>query len=213
MFVSDRPDAYETVYEELTGRLAEVDWPAVGPGIGARVHQNGLDFSIFNLPVRVDASGVRVAGETGLETSLRIICCHYVLRGGGGRLKGEWAAYRDFKDAAPFVAAYRRLVDESLGRAFSGRGRDLVRAAANLGGLAVDDVPGDVALGFLALPRLPLRLTFYEADEDFGAEARVLFDRGAEDYLDVECLAVIAYLLAELLIAGPARSPRAASPE
>jgi hypothetical protein len=206
MFDSDRPDAYERVYQELASRLAGVDWPAVGPAVGAATVKDGLEFSIFNLPVRVDASGVRVAGQTGLDTALRIICCHYVLRGGGGRLTGDWAAYRDFKDAAPFVTAYLRLVDESLGRSFSGRGPDLVRAASALGGFAVDDVPGDVALGFSALPRLPLRLTFYEADEDFPAEARVLFDGGADGFLDMECLAVTGYLLAELLRAraGPA---------
>jgi hypothetical protein len=208
MFDSDRPDAYEKVYQELIGRLAQVDWPAVGPRIGADVHDEGLDFFIFDHPVRVDASGVRRAGDPGQATAMRIICCHYVLRGRGGPPVGQWAAYRDFRDAAPFAAAYHRLVDESLGRAFSGRGGDLVRAAADLGGFAVDDVPGDVALGFTALPRVPLRLSFYEADEDFAAEARVLFDQGAEDFLDVECLAVTGYLLARLLIANLAPSVR-----
>jgi hypothetical protein len=201
MFDSDRPDVYEKVYQELVGRLAGTDWSRAAAGIGARVHGQGLEFSMFSHPVQVDASGVMVAVDSGLETAMRIVCCHYVLHGGGGRLAGEWVSYRDFKDSAPFFAAYHRLVDVALGRTFSGRGAELDRAARALGGFEVDDIPGDLAFGFTALPLVPLRLSFYEADEDFEAEARILFDRGADGFLDMECLAVTGYLLAELLAA------------
>ncbi len=204
MFDSERPEAYQRVYEQLIPRLATVDWPKTADGIGARADGHGLEFEIFTRPVRVDAGGVTPRGSADLPVAMQIICCHYVLQGGGGRLTGEWVSYRDFKDAAPFYAAYHRLVDVALGRTFSGRGPELVVAARSLDAWAVDDVPGDVALGFLALPRVPLRLSFYEADEDFEAEARVLFDRGADGFLDMECLAVTGYLLAELLAAAAA---------
>jgi len=207
MFDSERPEAYQRVYEQLIPRLEAVDWPETADGIGARADGEGLQFEIFTHPVRVDVGGVTARGPADLPVAMRIICGHYVLRGGGGRLEGEWVSYRDFKDEAPFYASYHRLVDVALGRTFSGRGPELLRAARALGAFTVDDIPGDVALGFLALPRVPLRLSFYEADEDFEAEARVLFDRGADGFLDMECLAVTGYLLAKLLAAEAVPSP------
>ncbi|MBU0516688.1 MAG: DUF3786 domain-containing protein [Proteobacteria bacterium] len=207
MFDSERPEAYRRVYHQLIPRLGEVDWPGVADDIGAVAGSDGTLFEIFNRPVRADAAGVTALGPGHLPVAMRIICCHYVLRGGGGRIKGEWVSYRDFKDAAPFFAADHRMVDVSLGRTFSGRGPELVRAGRSLGAFEADDIPGDPAFGFKALPRVPLRLSFYEADEDFEAEARVLFDRGADGFLDMECLAVTGYLLAELLLADVAPSP------
>jgi len=50
-----------------------------------------------------------------------------------------------------------------------------------------------------ALPKLPLMFTFYDADEDFPAEAKVLYDAAALDFLDLECLAVLGGILVEEL--------------
>ena len=48
---------------------------------------------------------------------------------------------------------------------------------------------------FAALPKLPLELRFYDADEEFPAEAKVLYDLTAPNFLDLECLAALAHIL------------------
>ena len=53
---------------------------------------------------------------------------------------------------------------------------------------------------FRALPRVPLLLLFNDADEEFPAEARILFRANAERILDMECLAILGWLLSSKLI-------------
>ena len=48
-----------------------------------------------------------------------------------------------------------------------------------------------------ALPRIPLLLLFNDADDEFAAQCAILFERRADRYLDMECLAIIGSLLAD----------------
>jgi hypothetical protein len=54
----------------------------------------------------------------------------------------------------------------------------------------------DVAFRFEALPRIGMLLLFNDADDEFGAESRVLFERRTETYLDMECVAILGARLA-----------------
>jgi hypothetical protein len=56
---------------------------------------------------------------------------------------------------------------------------------------------------FQALPCLPLLLVFYDRDEDFPASCKVLFDKAAPTWLDMECLAVLGWILSDLLVKEP----------
>jgi hypothetical protein len=52
---------------------------------------------------------------------------------------------------------------------------------------------------FFALPKVPVLMLFNDADEEFAARCAVLFERRAEKYLDMECLAMVGMLLFERL--------------
>jgi hypothetical protein len=52
---------------------------------------------------------------------------------------------------------------------------------------------------FTALPQIPVSMLFKDADEEFVARCAVLFERRAENYLDMECLAMVGMLLFEYL--------------
>ena len=80
---------------------------------------------------------------------------------------------------------------------FSGRCVELKKACESLGGREVKR--GDVCYEFDAFPWLSLRLEFWDADEDFPAQASVLTDRYATDYVHYETLGCILSDLLEKL--------------
>ena len=57
----------------------------------------------------------------------------------------------------------------------------------------------DLCMHFNALPKIPVLLLFNDSDEEFPAQCAVLFERRAENYLDMECLAMVGMLLFEHL--------------
>ncbi len=83
---------------------------------------------------------------------------------------------------------------------FGGRLSVLEGAARAAGGYPpAEALPYHLAVRFDALPRVPLLLLFNDADEEFPADCRVLFEQRAEHFLDAESLAMLARLLAREL--------------
>jgi len=54
-----------------------------------------------------------------------------------------------------------------------------------------------------ALPKIPILLLFNGADEEFPARCAMLFERRAEKYLDMECLAIAGWALSAYLLDAP----------
>jgi hypothetical protein len=194
-------DNYELVYEELLRELADVDLSKVSADLSGPYHGDHLEIQFLGESYRISNQGIWKADAKEPNVSVRIVLCRYLLQAGQGKLTGEWRSYRDFKDSAFFISNFQVNVEERIARYFSGRASDLEEAAKDLDGEPYGDFQtGDVCYYFQALPKVPLLLVFYDKDADFPASCKVLFDRSAPAWLDMECLAVLGWILADLLI-------------
>ncbi|MCF8105582.1 MAG: DUF3786 domain-containing protein [Desulfohalobiaceae bacterium] len=59
--------------------------------------------------------------------------------------------------------------------------------------------PAEAALLFQPLPRVPVLLVFWDREEEFEAEARLLFDETVTEHLDIESILFLSERLTELL--------------
>lgn len=122
----------------------------------------------------------------------------------GAVLQGDWVGFERLRDTAPFSAAFRRGILEPLARSFTGHLEALASALAALGGAPLGQA--DLSYQVPAFDCIPLRLLFWEGDEEFPAQANLLFDRSATDFIHGESIVSIAMLLLRLL-AGHAGLP------
>jgi len=137
-----------------------------------------------------------VSREDGSSAGAReaLIVLHYLVQADGARVQGRWVAYRDLPGARYHEPAFVAEVERPLSMGLAGRLEALRAWAAEVGRPV--DVPGDVAVAWDVLPRVPLLLVFNEADEEFPASARVFFDATAPNYLPTEDLSVLAEIAA-----------------
>jgi hypothetical protein len=127
-----------------------------------------------------------------------ILLLHYLVHADGMANTGEWVAYRDLPGARYHEPAFKAEVEGPLSRGLQGR-LEALRAWARENARALD-LPGDVTAAWEILPRVPLLIIFNEADEEFPASARVLFDITAPNYLPTEDLSVLAELAVQYLL-------------
>lgn len=106
----------------------------------------------------------------------------------GAANTGEWLPYRELKSASPFAAAFRRGILEPIAATFSGQGDALAEAVKSLRGQQLSDT-GFLLWAFLCMP---VKLNFWDVDEEFPAQANMLFDRNSTDFNHVESVATIA---------------------
>lgn len=109
---------------------------------------------------------------------------------------GQWVSYRNFADAAPLIGYFSNAVEGALATSFSGRTEALASACSAIGGQPSEsELAYEIKFRFQALPRIALLLLYNDADEAFGAQAKVLFQQSADQFLDPECLAMLGHAL------------------
>jgi hypothetical protein len=200
MFDQETASTYEGVYKELLAQLSSVALADRAHGLGGSQTEDGMELTMFQRRFLITSKGVEALDGGGVPVRKRIIMCKYILQGGSVPLTGQWVAYREFKDSSFFMSTFRSRVEDRLARHFSGRKDALETACKALNGQPAYGMGGDLCFRFEALPRVPLLLIFYEGEEGLPPGATVLFDRSASAFLDMECLAVLGWILTDELI-------------
>ncbi len=196
MFESERPDVYEAVYVGLVERLAGADIARAADDLGLALRGGEALVRLLGRGYLVGKEGVRADDGGKAAFTHRIVLAYYLLHGGRGEPAGRFVPYRELPGGADFARNLAQTVEGRLAGFFAGRLKDLAHAARALGGAqAAGEARADAAYEFTALPKLPLMITFYDADEDFPAEAKLFYDLLAPNFLDLECLAVLGLVL------------------
>jgi hypothetical protein len=139
--------------------------------------------------------------ETDIEIPIQeqILVLHYMLASAAPSLAGQWVAYREIPGASFYFSAFVKRAIDPVKNVFGQNLAGLSDAAAQLNGRAIE--PGDVGFEFDFFPHAPLQLILYAADEEFPAEANILFDRTIGEILSPEDIAWLAGMLVYRLIA------------
>jgi hypothetical protein len=194
---------FETHYKDYLADIANIDLPARSATLDISVEAEGKRAVIpyFGRDCRVSSEGIADPQGKRPDYGACLLMLKYLLLC-PPRLPvdDEWVNYRDLKDSGPLTVYFNDNVLNVLSRRYSGRKTELEAAAADLDGRPpANDYPYDVAVVFRPLPRVPVLLLFNDADDEFPAQASVLFERRAERFLDAECLAVLGGALVEEL--------------
>lgn len=107
----------------------------------------------------------------------------------GAKVRGEFVPFRQVKRAAPFDPAFKRTVLNVLAQTFSGKGDLMEKACIALGGKPIRQ--GDVGYVIKALEEIPVTAIFWDGDEEFDAQANILFDADITDFIHEETVCCI----------------------
>lgn len=102
---------------------------------------------------------------------------------------GRFVPYRQVKRAAPFAPAFQKRVLIPLAKAFEGHEEALRAACEKLGGTPAS--PGDVSYIIPAFDCMPVQVCFWDGDEEFEAQANILFDADITDFLHEETVVCV----------------------
>jgi hypothetical protein len=141
--------------------------------------------------------------ETQVPLQEQVLILHY-LQGCQPRLEGRWVAYREIPGAGFYFGAFVKRAVDPLKKVFGRNVTALQQAGAKLGAKSIET--GLAGFRLDLLPYAPIQVIVWEGDDEFEAEANILFDATAGRYLSPEDAAWLASLAVYRLIAlaGPA---------
>ena len=197
---------FDEIYNRYIADVSAIDLNRVSRRLGIDVDGDTAMIPFYGITHRVSARGVMDAQNNRPIHAVSVILCKYLLSCPREEpaASGEWIKYHNFKDAAPFASGFRNTAEHPIGKAFSGRLDELEKASLALAGLPGDaPISCDLTIRFPVLPKVNLLMVFNDADEEFPADCSLLFERHADAYLDMECLAMLGMILAVWLRRGP----------
>jgi len=165
--------------------------------------QGALRIPFLNRLYRLSCPGLEFtdASTDNKEVPLQeqVLILHYLQADMPAGSSGGWVAYREIPGATFYFGAFVKRAVDPLKKTF---GQDIAgfgRAAARLRGEPLEI--GDAGYEFRVFPKIPVRMLLYAGDEEFPAEANILFDRSIGRMLSPEDVAWMAGMLVYRLIA------------
>ncbi len=179
-----------------------VDYLARAEPLGLSIEGGALVIPLYDDVYLL--SGTGVVARNGIEPSaaVNVMLCKYVLTHQGEAEVGRdrLVTYREFRDSGPLTSYFTTNTNKTIESTFSGNISELSRRALAIGGEIITSDSYDLSLEFYAFPRIPVILNFNDQDELFPAVCSVLYRSSAEQFLDMECLAMTGTLLTGKLI-------------
>jgi hypothetical protein len=137
-------------------------------------------------------------GEGKAHINCRGVLIYYLIHGGehGGEPVGEFQLLHQFSSGV-FTGGGKDLnwMARSLTKIFGGKRETGLaafrRVMAVLGAMeTAAKASADASFSYRLLPKLPVQIDYYAADDEFPCEVKFLFDRHALNFLPFETLAV-----------------------
>jgi len=199
--MAEKSKVFEQTYEAYLAQIAGLDFNFITNTLGVKADGDDVTIPFFGKPYQVSAQGITDSSGQKPHLAICVILCKYLLMCPLVEpLGGNWRAFKDFKDAAPLVRAFSNTVTRPIAETYSGRLSELEAAGKKMGGYTPnEEFPYDLCIQFDALPKVPLLLLFNDRDEEFPAQCGVLFEKRTEQFLDMECLAMVGMLFFEYL--------------
>ena len=122
----------------------------------------------------------------------------YLYRSTNSNLTNKWVPFRELEGVGYAYQGFAQIGIDRIVEFFGHRGDLFLEAGLKLGGKKVDI--GDVGIEINVLPNVPMVFGLWIADDEFPANATILYDCSAAKELHVEDLAGLCSLAADEII-------------
>jgi hypothetical protein len=126
--------------------------------------------------------------ETTLSIELQLLILQYLIQAKDLPLGGKWISEKELKNGEMFYRGVHSLdmFKNPLEGRFGTRPDHFLEAGLSIGGVEVDH--GDIGFQFQGLPRIPVLLILWAADDEFPAKVTILFDPTIEHHLALDTI-------------------------
>jgi len=129
----------------------------------------------------------------------QVLILHYLMAAEVPEITGHWISYREIPGASFYFGAFVNRAVEPLKKVFGRNISGFRQAAEKLQARQIEN--GDAGFEFRMLPAVPLQLILWEGDDEFPAEANILFDKSIGRILSPEDVAWLAGMVVYRLMA------------
>ncbi len=190
-------DKLAPVVKEAQARLRMIDRAIIADRSGAEIDRDGnlrLEFMRRTYVIDQAEWTIKRADDDSAPASLiQSLILTYLYRADGAVSLDRWMGFRELPDGLFYASAFQGYTGAELVRGLNGDVMLFKQASEKLQGVPL--AIGDAGYAFQVLPRVKLAVVMWAGDDEFPAQAQVLFQVTAAQYLMTEALAIVGSLL------------------
>ena len=190
--LENRQSNYDQVIENWRLKFLEMDQEELIRKFQLEADEEFLYIIYFSKRFRIDRKNGFITEDgksPGFDTVMNIYNTFYY-SAAHPVASGNLVAFRQVKRVYPFEAAYRRTIIFRLQELFAGKTEELRKACEALGGTLLPQ--GDVGYVLPVFPFLNIAVLFWDKDEEFEAQANMLFDSEITEFMHEENIVCVA---------------------
>ena len=191
---------YDSIYLELITKLSECDFQESADRLGLEYVDGGVQVYFLKRKYRITLEGVEPLDGQPVNVNNRSVLLYYLLSKGQGDPENSYVLFESIVRMISGLNAQNRLMNTPLERYFGHDYAKFSEAALKLGGIEEESKGGKLLWRFNVLPKIPLKIIFYEADDEFPVDIQIMLDKTALRFLEFECLAFMVGCFVRALI-------------
>ncbi len=182
----------ESFFQEIKEKIKAMDLEQAAKRTGGVFSNGRLTLRIFGKPFSIDQEGDMYA-DIHINPWIAGPVLGYVLRCKGVPLTGKWVPMRELKGGREKNALFVQRSEKSLKKiadTYTGLFEDLM---VLFNGKKVENhYESDISLVLYPLPKLPLLICYWKAEESMESDLHLFFDSSADMNADIDIVYGIA---------------------
>jgi Domain of unknown function (DUF3786)/Putative Fe-S cluster len=180
-------DWREDLIRKLREEVKAIDFGEVAEGIGAEVKDDGLFLTCMGREFTISPDG-QIVTKGHMTPWIKILLLHYIRTRGSGELTGRWSSFGELKSGMVKASSFERDCEEPLREMFDKDFGKVEKTLLRMGAERRGDFPTPSAWYIRLLPRIPVVVLYWPAEEEFPSKVKILLDSSADRFLDAESM-------------------------
>jgi hypothetical protein len=191
---------YDSIYLGLIARLSECDFQESAERLGLEYIDEGIQVCFLKREYRITLDGVEALDSQPVSANNGSVLIYYLLSNGRGDPENSYVLFESIPRMISGLGFQNRMMSRHLERKFGNDYVQFSEAAVKLGGIEEESRMGKHLWKFAVLPKIPLKIVYYEADDEFPTNIQIMLDKTALQFLEFECLAFMVGCFVRALI-------------
>ena len=197
-------DRRDELFDSLAKEFAGVNFEEAAPRIGATVNGERLEIACLGKIFELDREGNLYSG-CHVNPWVHVPLLNYTIHSAGRELTGEWVPFGELEQARDWARFFshrceqgmKQIIDEDPEFFFDAMSIFSPTPAGQKTGEPFSTA--DHAVVVYPMPKVPLMIAYWCADEEFESKLTLFFDRSAEVNLGAESIYVLTRGIVEML--------------
>lgn len=182
-----KSDWRETLIANLKADIGKIPFLNIAEGIGADLVNGSLRLNAMNKEFTISSKG-EIKSEGHITPWLKILLLNYIKNSGNSNLSNKWVSFSELKNGMLKANTFKSECEDALNSILNDYFDKSDTIFSGLGARRLQGLSTENAWTLKLLPKIPVLILYWQKEDDFPSQTKILFDSSADQFLDVESL-------------------------